>query len=79
MPALLRMLANGIDQEIQLHASAPVPRVGEIIETNPDDPGAEKLEVTEVRYILAGGTLNAVIECRAPSVGLANQGSDIAR
>ena len=33
------------------------------------------LEVTAVRYTLGGGVLNAIVECRQPTVGLANQGA----
>ena len=80
MPTLLRMLANGTVQDVQLDGVTPVPRLGEIIETGlEDEPGAQRLEVTEVRYVLANGTLNAVVECRPPSVGLANQGADTPR
>lgn len=79
MPTLLRMLTNGTVQDIQLDATSAVPRLGEIIETGLDDAAVQRLEVTEVRYVLANGTLNAVIECRQPTVGLANQGADATR
>ncbi|RZI65522.1 hypothetical protein [Variovorax guangxiensis] len=80
MPTILRTLINGTAQDIQLADASPVPRLGEIVETGvSDEPGAQRLEVTEVRYVLAAGTLNAIVECRAPTVGLANQGADPAR
>lgn len=80
MPTILRMLTSGTVQDIQLDSASPVPRLGEIVETGlSEEPGAQRLEVTEVRYVLADGALNAVVECRAPTVGLANQGADPAR
>lgn len=79
MPTLLRMLSGGTVQDIQLDATTAVPRVGEIIETGLDDAAVQRMEVTEVRYVLANGALNAVIECRQPTVGLANQGAETAR
>jgi len=80
MPTLLRMLIKGTSRDVQLDGATPVPRLGEIIETVSNaESGAERLEVTEVRYVLVDGTLNAVVECRAPTVGLANQGADTGR
>lgn len=79
MPTLLRLLTNGTAQDIQLDAASAVPRLGEIIETGLDDATVQRMEVTEVRYVLSNGTLNAVIECRLPTVGLANQGSETTR
>ncbi|WP_219219644.1 hypothetical protein [Variovorax boronicumulans] len=79
MPTLLRMLSNGTVQDIQLDATTALPRAGEIIETGLDDAAVQRMEVTEVRYVLANGTLNPVIECRPPTVGLANQGAETAR
>ena len=75
MPTLLRILTGGNVQDLQLDGAAPIPRTGEIVEIgSADGVGAERLEVTEVRYVLADGALSAVVECRAPTIGLANQG-----
>ena len=80
MSVLLRMLVDESAQEIQLDSAAPLPRRGEIIETDiSHEPGLRRMEVTQVRYVLANGKLNAVVECRAPSVGLANQGPETGR
>ena len=79
MPTTLR-ISSGTVRDIQLDGASPVPRLGEIVEMAlPDEPAAQRLEVTEVRYVLADGALHALVECRAPTVGLANQGADPAR
>jgi hypothetical protein len=80
MPTLLRILTGGTVQDLQLDGAAPIPRMGEIVEIgSADGVGPERLEVTEVRYVLADGVLSAVVECRAPTIGLANQGPGLMR